>query len=274
MVHLPIPQLQEEKITMDLPKLAGLVTGGAFVMGLLINFGYFASLNLDLFPLLSYKDHLEVLIFFAPFIALPTGVALSIRKKLSRRLVATAVAMIATILVISLAMMRRPLLDSQRVSDTAIMLLLVLFSTFTLGYFTAVLAGYVWDAFVPATETVRPPAVAKSSMSAWTEQTIAVICMTFMAIVLGGASGRFQSIWSNFDTEITRSGESAAQLDRQNARVVRAIDAGLLLVFQNTPDRLTFVRYEAIKSMSRPVGSELILGAPSPETSTKAQPRK
>src|ERR1700685_4089195 len=51
---------------MDTAKVASVVTGIAFVMGLLYNFGYFAAIDLNFFTLLSFKDHLNVLVFFVP----------------------------------------------------------------------------------------------------------------------------------------------------------------------------------------------------------------
>jgi hypothetical protein len=49
----------------DTTKVASVSVGIAFVIGVLYNFGYFASLDLNFFTFLSYKDHLTVLVFFA-----------------------------------------------------------------------------------------------------------------------------------------------------------------------------------------------------------------
>jgi hypothetical protein len=56
---------------MDVAKIAGIFTGIAFAIGVLCDVGYFMALDLQMFPLLSYKDHLETLVFFVPLAIVP-----------------------------------------------------------------------------------------------------------------------------------------------------------------------------------------------------------
>jgi hypothetical protein len=67
-VVIRVSRTDDEKTSMDFTKLAAIVTGIAFAIGLLFNIGYFTALDLKLFPLLSYRDHLNTLVFFAPFV--------------------------------------------------------------------------------------------------------------------------------------------------------------------------------------------------------------
>jgi hypothetical protein len=247
---------------MDFAKLAGIVTGSAFLLGLLINFGYFVSLDWDLFPLLSYKDHLEVLVFVVPLLAVPMVGAIYIRSNVVRRTLSSVLAFFGTSLVLCLLLSRNLILESHVLSDFTVSLLLGTSSGLLMAFFIVVLAMHLWDSIAPAGEVARPEgavpteaapkpqSATKQGLTAWSEKTISAVCLGLMAIVLGGASGELQTLWTNFDVEIIRAAENGAQPPARRARLVRAIDAGLLLVFQDQSERLVFVRYESIKSLS------------------------
>ncbi|HZZ88077.1 MAG TPA: hypothetical protein VFE13_07050, partial [Caulobacteraceae bacterium] len=84
-ITLQIAPAEKGGDSLDLPKLTGIAAGIGFAIGLLYNLGFFLEIDSQLFALLSYKDHLETLVLFAPFAVVPILLFVNFRARPARR---------------------------------------------------------------------------------------------------------------------------------------------------------------------------------------------
>jgi len=225
---------------MDVTKLAGIVTGIAFMVGVLYNVGYFTALDLQLFPLLSYKDHLETLVFFVPIAVVPTFLCMWLRKKPVRRRVVDYVAIFLAAGTVTYWLERDELVGLPTFS--AILVRLVAPAAFLLlAYCASLILQNLLDLGDGADEKhTRVIALA------------AVGILVFVTL-FGNVRAHLDAAQSRFDIAITLTSETGPKPEIRKARLVRAIDAGLLLVFEDAPGQLAYARNETVRTIAEPL---------------------
>ena len=222
---------------MDVSKLAGVLTGTAFAIGVLYNIGYFTAIDLQLFPLLSYKDHLETLVFFVPVTVVPMLFCMWLRAHPERRRVAdrTVIALAGGTVT---AWVERDETAWSATFSGILMTVVFLTSFLVIAYCASIIL-----------ENLLKPDEGRAE-DQW--RTIGFSGLGLLAFVtlFGNVRGHLDSARSRFDTDISLTGEGHAGPDTRPARIVRAIDGGLLLIFKDTPDRLAYIRYETVRSIA------------------------
>jgi len=229
---------------MDLPKLASLAVGIGFAIGLFYNVGFFLSLDLQLFSLLTYKDHLATLVIFAPVAIVPILWCIGLRADPVRRRRASLAAGTLAALAIAFWVERgelagTPALESASVTITALAALLLVV------YCAAVLL----DRGLRINETPADDAARDRETRAI---SFGILGLLVFVTMLGAAHATLAMRSSAFDTELTLTGEGAAPSPPRPAHVVRVIDKGLLVVFRDAPGRIAFVRNEMVRVLSDP----------------------
>jgi hypothetical protein len=71
--------------------------------------------------------------------------------------------------------------------------------------------------------------------------------------LFGNVRGHLDVRGTRFDTQVVLAGENGSKTEIRPARMVRAIDSGLLLVFQDAPSQLTYVSYESVRTIAEPL---------------------
>lgn len=238
-VVIRVSRTDDQKTSMDFTKLAAIVTGIAFAIGLLFNIGYFTALDLKLFPLLSYRDHLNTLVFFAPFVIVLIFPCLGLRREPAFRKVATLTAggLAAGTLIAWLE--RDAIVGFPTLS--AIIAGVVFLTAFLLIVYCA---AVVLENLLEMGDT--------QDTSRVQEMTVAGVGVILFVTLLGNVAAHSAAGGSWFDTEITLTGESGTKPERHSARLVRAIDGGLLVIFQDAPDKLAYVRSESLRMIEEP----------------------
>lgn len=222
---------------MDTTKVASVAVGMAFVIGVLYNFGYFVSLDLNFFTFLSYKDHLTVLVFFAaPSLVMALLFGAYRRKHPWLDQVAAFVAIVCIV--------------TWAVRDEAAGLpaLTAFFfwfrgisSLFLIPYLTAVIVDFF--------------------ASDWSKQSagkqgvvgLCIIGLMVFIVMFGNFRGHTDVRGDQFSVDVTLASDDKTPNPPRPARLVRAIDDGFFLIFQDAPDRIAFVRKDGVKMLSRKV---------------------
>ncbi len=226
----------------DLTKLASIAVGVGFFIGLLYNVGFFLVLDLRLFPLLTYKDHLETLVIFTPIAIVPIVLCLMLRSKPARRRRATIGAGGLAAATFSAWTGRDEIAGSPAFQGLMIGLT---------GLAASVLAAYCVAVVVDRGLRIHEVSDEDSEESRWMAISIATLGLLVFVTMLGGAQSILAMRSTEFGTMITMSGEGATATPRP-AHLVRAIDNGLLVVFRDAPRRIAWVRNDAIRLLSEP----------------------
>jgi hypothetical protein len=227
-----------------LPKLAGLAVGIGVAIGVLYNVGFFLALDLPFFTLLTYKDHLATLVLFAPIAVLPILLCIGLRADPVRRRRATIGAGALAAIAIAFWLER-----SELGGDPALM---------RAGVFVAGLAALLLVIYCAAVLLDRglaineKPADDAAGAEATRATSFAFLGLLMFVTMLGAAQATLAMGSTAFDTQLTLTSEGAPVSPPRPARVVRIIDKGLLVVFQDTPGRITFVRTEMVRLLSDP----------------------
>jgi hypothetical protein len=224
---------------MDVAKIAGLFTGIAFAIGVLYNVGYFMALDLQMFPLLSYKDHLETLVFFVPISLVPIFLCMGLRAKASRARQASIAAggLAAGTLI---AWLERDEIIGSPTLSAVVVSVVALTSFLLVAYCAAVMVE----------KLLAPGALDAARVQAMVYAGLGV--MVFVTL-FGNVRGHLDARGTRFETAIVLAGENGSKTETRSARVVRAIDGGLLLVFQDAPNQLAYVRYESVRTIAEPL---------------------
>ena len=222
----------------DLPRLASIVVGIGFAVGLFYNVGFFLALDLQLFPLLTYKDHLETLVIFAPIAALPIFWCIGLRNR-RRELASRAAIMLA---VLTLAVWAEQL-ATRPSFETPVVIAAALAAFALVAYCAAVLL----DRGLRINE-----APGANRDEAYVALTVAAMGLLVFVTMLGAAQANLAMRSPAFDTQLILTGEGAQPPPARPARVVRVIDNGVLVVFGDAPGRIAFVRNETVRVLSDP----------------------
>jgi hypothetical protein len=200
---------------MDRSTFAGILTSAALAAGILFNLGWFWAVDLNLFPLLSYKDHLETLVLFVPTV----GVILLIWKyNLDQP-------------------GRRALIEK-------------------LGLFIAAVTACCW---ISADGMVGIPALlpviggieffgALLTVSYCSARILTLLLAEDLSVEARTQAMVMPSL--GFFLFVAFPPEAGAPAEVQPAKLLRALDAGLLVVFESEPQKVSFVRYESIRRLS------------------------
>lgn len=239
-VVIQVSRAKDEKASLDIAKLAGFITGIAFAIGVLYNIGYFLALDYKLLPLLSYKDHLDTLLFFVPYAIVPFFGCIWLRMEPARRTTATVVAggLAAGVMIA----WQEHYGIAWSPAWSAVISNLVYLSAFLLIVYCAAVV----------LEKILETGDILDANRLYT-MGVAEIGVLVFVILLGNVVGNGAARGTWFDIEITLTGESGAKPETRPARLVRAIDGGLLLVFQDAPDKLAYVRNESVRSLAEPL---------------------
>jgi hypothetical protein len=229
--------------SLDLPKLASILAGIGFTIGLLYNLGFFLALDVRLFPLLTYKDHLETLVLFAPIAVVPILLCLSLRRNPVRRRQMTIGAGGLAAAAVGAWTERDEIAGSPALYGFA--LAAVGLAAFLLVvYCAAVILDRGLELNAPAAnEAGRDDAIRAMSF--------AILGLLVFVTLLGGAAAHGAMQGAQFNTQVAFTGEGAAAVTRP-ARLVRVIDNGLLVVFRDAPGQIAYVRNESVRNLSEP----------------------
>lgn len=220
----------------ELGKLGGLVVGAAFAIGVLYNFGYFLALDLHWFTLLTYKDHLETLVFFGPFVLAAAFYFLGERRTPRRRRVLTLAIGTAGALACGIWIVRA----QWGLSPEGLILLswaMTGLSFLVVAYATAVM-------FDKALDTTEP--IQGSRATAVTPPALALLVFLML---LGNARAHLATGAPDFDMQVTMKPDKDEKATPRAAEIVRIIDNGLLIILADAPDRLVYVRNEEVKAI-------------------------
>jgi hypothetical protein len=220
--------------------LAAVAGAIAVAIGVLCNFGFFLALDLKLFPLLTYKDHLETLIFFVPWVSLLMLIWKWQRDRPGRRKLVDAIGVVLAAVTAIGWLQRGELVAFPRVLSYLEGGLGFLAALLVLSYCAAVLIGVLLQEELSSTARA---------------QALALPCLGILVfvLVLGNAWGHMSMHGSQFPYRVTLAGEGGSTDQTHPARLVRAIDAGYLLVFQDEPQQLTYARSESGRMISETV---------------------
>jgi hypothetical protein len=224
---------------MDVAKSAGIFTGIAFAIGVLYNVGYFTALDLQMFPLLSYKDHLETLVFFVPIAIVPIFLCLGLRAKAARARQANIAAggLAAGTLI---AWLERDEIAGSPTLSALVVSVVALTSFLLVAYCAAVIVQKLLEP--GALDTARVQAMVYAGLGV----------LVFVTL-FGNVRGHLDARGTRFDAQVVLAGENGSKTEIRPARMVRAIDSGLLLVFQDAPSQLAYVRYESVRTIAEPL---------------------
>jgi hypothetical protein len=217
-----------------LPYLAAIVA----TLGVLFNFGYFWG-DLNLFTLLTYRDHLETIVWLAaPVLFMVVIMSLVANWKYFG---------IVLFLPVFLAIMVAIGPSTYPAGPAEIRILNLL-----KGWFS--LLGVAALTVVILTNIDRCSSGANKDRLFW-RQMISLACL-FLAIlvILLGNSWFHQQLYSQeFGAEVVTSAKESKDEQTIHTRVLRIADEGWFLVRQDDPNQLTFLRKDAIKSLSEKV---------------------
>jgi hypothetical protein len=222
----------------DTTKVASVSVGIAFVIGVLYNFGYFASLDLNFFTFLSYKDHLTVLVFFAAPCLVMALLFGAYRRKIPK--LDQAAAFLA---VIAIAVWVGRVETAGLPSVNAFFFWFRgISSLFLIPYLSAVIVEFFasddW-----------------SKQSAGKQGVIGLSIMGLMVFIVmfGNFRGHTDVGGGQFGVEVTLTSDDKTPSLPRPARLVRAIDDGFFLILQDAPDRIAFVRKDGVRMLSKKV---------------------
>jgi hypothetical protein len=231
------------KDDIDTTKLFAAVGATALYIGLLFDFGYFWALDLNYFTLLSYKDHLAALALFAvPCLFLAFLFAgFRIRSK-SQRFDFAMCCWIALVFIIwtATAPLIAPVLSP--VFTNFAFWFKGLSLPFLIAYLTALILGFF---ITPKGSKERKDA------EAWIG--LVVIGLAVLIMMFGSFWYRAAARGSQFETEVTLTADGKTESRPQNAYIVRVLDGGIFMILQDAPDRVVFVKKDAIVMLSKKV---------------------
>jgi hypothetical protein len=217
-----------------LPYLAAIAAG----LGVLFNFGYF-WVDLNLFTLLTYRDHLETIVWLAAPVLFFVGIVSLFANWKYFGVVVVLPVLLAIMAAIG------PSAYPAAPGDIRILNLLK-------GWFS--LLGVAALTVVIATNIDRCSSGTNDDRLFW-RQMVAIACL-FLAtlVILLGNSWFHQQLYSQeFATEVVTSAKESKDEQTIHTRVLRIADEGWFLVRQDDPNQLTFLRKDAIKSLSEKV---------------------
>lgn len=236
--------LAPKKDEIDTTKLVSVVGATALYIGLLYDFGYFWGFDLNFFTFLSYKDHIAALVFFAVpclFLAfLFTG--FRIRSKTHR----FDFAMCYWIALLFIAWtVTGPLVAP--VLSPAFISFAFWFKGLSLPFLIAYLTALILGFFIA-------PKDSKERMAAQTWIGLVFVGLSLLIMMFGSFLYRAAVSGSQFETEVTLAPDGKTETRPQHAHIVRAIDGGIFMVLQDAPDRIVFVKKDAVLMLSKKVG--------------------
>ena len=216
--------------------MTSVAVGIAFVIGVLYNFGYLLSLDLNFFTFLSYKDHLTVLVFFAaPCLAMAFFFAVY-RRKIPKLDLAAAFLAIGTVSTLTI----RGETNGLPALDTFFFWFRGLSSLLLIPYLSAVIVAFF-------------------ARDDWSEQSagkqgvigLSIIGLMVFIVMFGNFRGHTDAGGGEFGVEVTIASDDKTASTPRPAHLVRAIDDGFFLVLQDAPDRVAFVRKDGVKMLSK-----------------------
>lgn len=229
---------------METPKLLSAIAGVALAVGAIYNFGYFSSLGLNFFTLLTYKDHLTTLVFFAApclFLAL---LFYGWRRKNSK-VDYFAVGWIG--MVFALWAEKGEIASFPKLEAIA-----AWFMGFSSFFLTAYLIAVIFD-FVTSGD------LKKSGSNAQRFIGLAVIGLGIFVFIFGNYRYHTDISGSQFETEVVfdsgkKADDATSAVDAlQPAHLVRVIDEGVFLILNSAPDRVIFLKKDSLKMLAQKV---------------------
>jgi hypothetical protein len=217
---------------MDIAKLIAGVGAAAVSIGVLYNFGYFNH-HLNFFALLSYKDHLTTLVFFAApclFFALLFSALRG--PRLDKWMVVWIVVVIA-------AWSGTDEISGTPTFQAIVYLFIGVSSFFLVAYLTAVVFDFATSGALGTSGSLAQKLIGP-----------AVAGLIVFIIMLGSSRYRADASGSHFDTLVTISADDKTPAKPEAARLVRVVEDGIFLIFKDEPGRIVFVRKEAVKMVS------------------------
>ena len=219
---------------MDTAKVASLVTGIGFSIGLLYNYGYFWGLGPDFFALLSYKDHLTALVFFAAPCLVLALLFTTYRDRYPKLDIVMAVWIVSVIGIWS----GMNALASFPTFSRVVTWFIRGSSFIFISYLIAVILDHAMSV-----KLTLENKIAKSVPLG--------LFLVAMLIMYGRYTYRVDIAGGPFDTQVTLSSDSKPEASAQPARIVRTIDDGMFLILASAPDRIVFVKKDAVKMIAR-----------------------
>lgn len=226
---------QPLKSGMDATKFFSAVGAVALYIGLLFDFGYFWGFDLNFFMLLSYKDHLAVLAFFAVPCLFVAFLFAAFRLKTQK----VDFVMCCWIGLLFLVLSATGPITAPYVYPT---LIHAAFWFKGLSYFLLIsyLTAVMLDPFYSPEDRRAPQG---GIGMAW----VGFVLLIWM---FGNFFYRAQVTVNQFETEVTFAPEGKTEGRPQPAPLVRAIDNGFFMVLPDAPDRVVFVKKDAVIMLS------------------------
>lgn len=217
-------------------KFASIGVGIAFVIGLIYNYGYFKALDQNFFGFLTYKDHLTVLVTFAApclILALLFGALRDAKPKADYVAIFLGAATIVS-LVEGDGIVGLPKFHA--------------FLRWFTGFCSFLLIPYLIAAIVMfffSSNDWRKQSPGKQGLVG-----ISIIGLIVFIVVFGSASARWDTKTGRYEMDVQLAADDKTPSPPRSAHVVRAIDDGLFLIFQDAPDHIAYVRKESVKMLS------------------------
>ena len=221
-------------------KFASALAALALYIGLLFDFGYFWEYNLNYFMLLSYKDHLAALAFFAvPCISLALFFVEFRRSQKFDYFMCGWIVLVGFLWTVTGPMMA---------PNLPLVVIQVAFWVkgfsyfFFICYLTAIILGFF---LFRENGEKREPVPRRVGL--------AVFGFFLLIQMFGNFFYRSTARLNEFETEVTFAADGKSEATPQPAHLVRAIDSGFFLVLQAAPDRIVFVKKDAVVMLSMKV---------------------
>jgi hypothetical protein len=200
----------------------------ALLTGVLYNFGYFYSLDLNWFTYLSYKDYLASLAFFAAPVLVLALVFISLRRW--RYFYG-----VAGLLIVCASAPWWPEAQMLVAGNPPIA--------------RFVIPAKYWLSFVTVAYLI---ATILSLISILNEKNAGMLVLFGIALIVflilyGNSSYQLDVTHTNFDTLITMGDSDQPE----RVRVLRDIDAGVFFIKEQAPKQIVFASKEQIKSRSK-----------------------
>lgn len=223
---------------MDTSKLASIAVGIAFAIGVLYNYGYFVSLDLNFFTFLSYKDQLTVLAFFAgPCLLMVVLFGAYRRKMPSLDYVAGFLAIAA---IVSWAE------GDEVAAIPSLGAFLFWFRGIAALFLVPYLSAVILDFFTRADGPT--PGGGKYGLIG-----LSILGLMVFIVMFGNFRSHIDVASRQFEVEVTLASEDKAAALPRPAHLVRAVDDGMFLILQDAPDRIAFVSKDKVKILSKKV---------------------
>jgi len=222
---------------MDAAKFIGFLTAAAYVLGFTFDLGYFGNLGLNLMPLESSRDHIEALEVALPCVVVLLIAGMGFRSTTHGKTSGNRVAVVIAGITLT-AWSEIYMLNGMPATKFAVVWIILVCSLALVAYCLAVLVD------------VALGVTADSFPSRATSIAFASVGTLFFVFVSGNSFGVVETHGSGYSTKVAVESGEQGSAQSINARLLRVLDGGILLIREDAPDRVSMLRWSAVKEIS------------------------